>query len=183
MFALADSDSDGTVNRGASSRHIRRCRCRRKILLAAGAAVDTAMMDTGDTPLFVASQEGHEAVVSRLIAAGAAVDMATVDDGSTPLFVAVEEGHEAVVGRLIAARAAVDTTRTGTGADGEFGPMVDASVDAGPTALFAATSRGHTAVVQLLLAAGADSTKISPWGTAAEFAARHGLVELAQLLS
>ena len=52
-------------------------------LVAAGVAVDKAATDDGSTPLFVAAQEGNEAVVGRLIAAGAAVDKARIGDGAT----------------------------------------------------------------------------------------------------
>ena len=67
-------------------------------LVAAGVAVDKAATDDGSTPLFVAAQEGNEAVVGRLIAAGAAVDTATTDTEGTPMFAAAMDGFEAVRG-------------------------------------------------------------------------------------
>jgi cytohesin len=50
----------------------------------------------GWTPLFVAAQNGHEAVLRVLIKAGADINKAK-DDGVTPLFMAATLGHEAIV--------------------------------------------------------------------------------------
>ena len=66
-------------------------------------------------PLFVAAQEGHLTVVTKLIAAGADVDKATTDDGSTPLYIAAQSGHLTVVMKLIAAGADVNKARTTDG--------------------------------------------------------------------
>jgi NLR family CARD domain-containing protein 3 len=41
-------------------------------------------MDGGSTPLFIAAEEGHEAVVRALIDLGADINKAR-DDGATPL--------------------------------------------------------------------------------------------------
>ena len=57
------------------------------MLIEAGADVNKAMND-GATPLFMAAQWGHEAVVRALIEASADVNKAT-DDGKTPLSVAL----------------------------------------------------------------------------------------------
>ena len=59
-------------------------------------------VDGGATPLFMAAQHGHEAVVRFLVAEGnAAVDQAE-NGGATPLFIAAQQGHEAVVRFLVA---------------------------------------------------------------------------------
>ena len=68
-------------------------------LIAAGAAVDKATADSVATPLFVAAQGGHDAVVGRLLAAGADANKATYA-GENPLDVARLFGHEAVVAQL-----------------------------------------------------------------------------------
>jgi ankyrin repeat protein len=60
-----------------------------------GADVNGADED-GFTPLFVAAQEGHEAVVLALVKdLGATVDQ--VRKGCTPLYAAAAEGHKATV--------------------------------------------------------------------------------------
>ena len=48
------------------------------------------------TPLFIAAQEGHEAVLRLLIEAGADIIMAT-DDGVSPLYTAAQGGHAVIV--------------------------------------------------------------------------------------
>jgi ankyrin repeat protein len=53
-------------------------------------------MDNGGTPLNVAAQNGHAAIVRALIDLGADFKNAT-DNGGTPLDAAVEKGHDAIV--------------------------------------------------------------------------------------
>ncbi len=60
-----------------------------------GADVNKAM-DDGATPLLIAAQDGHEAIVRALIELGADVNKAT-DNGVTPLFFAAQNGHTAIV--------------------------------------------------------------------------------------
>jgi ankyrin repeat protein len=64
-------------------------------------------MDDGTTPLYIAAQNGHEAIVRVLIELGADVKKAE-DDGWTPLYVAAYEGNAVVVR---------DTTRRACGRD------------------------------------------------------------------
>ena len=148
-------------------------------LLKAGAPVDTAFED-GLTPLIASATQGHADVVAVLLAAGVSVNAAE-DDGCTALYMAAQGGHLEVVKRLLVAEADVDHATNDD--DDDFGTKSDPSVLAGPRPLFVAAWQGHTAVAKLLLEAGADRSKMSPWGTAAEFAARHGHVQLAQMLS
>ena len=70
-----------------------------RALIEAGADVNKAT-DVGATPLYIAAQNGHEAVVRALIELGADINKAK-DDGWTPLFIAAEKGHETVVRALI----------------------------------------------------------------------------------
>ena len=57
-----------------------------RALIEAGADVNKAK-DDGVTPLYIATCNGHEAVVRALIEAGADVNKAK-DNGVTPLFIA-----------------------------------------------------------------------------------------------
>jgi hypothetical protein len=92
----------------------------------------------GKTPLIVASQNGHTAVVAALLTHKATdANQAKTDNGSTPLFVASQKGRTAVVAALLAHEA--------TEAN-------QATTDNGCTPLFVASQNGHTAVVAALLA-------------------------------
>jgi ankyrin repeat protein len=57
-------------------------------------------MANGATPLYVASENGHEGIVSVLLNNDADVNICR-SKGSTPLFVACMEGHELVVKLLL----------------------------------------------------------------------------------
>ncbi len=59
------------------------------------------------TPLYVAAQNGHFALVKALVKAGAAVNQAR-GDGATPLSIAAQKVHLAVAEMLVKAGAAVD---------------------------------------------------------------------------
>jgi ankyrin repeat protein len=67
-----------------------------RALIELGADVNKARND-GVTPLYIAAQVGHEAVVRALIEAGVDVNRAA-DDGVTPLYVGAQQGHEAGAG-------------------------------------------------------------------------------------
>jgi hypothetical protein len=71
---------------------------------ACGAAVNQATQD-GATPLFIAAQIGHAAVVQLLVkeCGGAAVNQAT-QNGGTPLHAAAHQGHGEIAKWLVEAR-------------------------------------------------------------------------------
>ncbi|EWZ49027.1 ankyrin repeat protein [Fusarium oxysporum f. sp. albedinis] len=52
---------------------------------------------SGRTPLLLAAEHGHEAVVRLLLEGGAHTNAADKIEGRTPLSYAVDNGHEAVV--------------------------------------------------------------------------------------
>ncbi len=58
-----------------------------RLLLEGGVDVDNARTDVGATPLFMASQNGHDGVVRVLLEAGADVHKASTDHGLNPLLV------------------------------------------------------------------------------------------------
>jgi hypothetical protein len=90
-------------------------------LLRAGAEVD-ALSDEEDgwTPLLMAAQSGHGAVVLALLEAGADSET-TLDERYTPLVIAAQSGHEAVVLALLRAGADVE------GPDASYTPQIAAA--------------------------------------------------------
>eukprot|EP01051_Picozoa_sp_SAG22_P012073 SAG22_NODE_1224_length_5119_cov_2.362550_3_plen_129_part_00 len=89
-------------------------------------------IDDGATPLFIAAQNGHLAVVKLLLDRGATIDQAD-NAGATPLHAAADIGHEAIA-KLLLARGADRTVR--------FEPH------GSPAEL--AASQGHMALAELL---------------------------------
>lgn len=68
------------------------------LLLSAGVNVNTTRTDTGATPLYAASFNGHASVVELLLAADAIVDQRRTDDGMAALHAACSHGsHEMCV--------------------------------------------------------------------------------------
>ena len=110
-----------------------------KILLSAGASVDLGK-GTGATPLFIACEHGHAAIVKMLLVrARASVNLVTQRCNAqgqvetlTPIYVACKHGHREVAELLMLARASIDAN------------------ESGETPLSIAKQRGHTSVVQLL---------------------------------
>ena len=74
-------------------------------LLLRGEDIDRGT-NSGASPLFVAAQMGHGAVV-RLLAERADINRAR-DDGVTPLIIASQEGHESIVKLLLRRGADID---------------------------------------------------------------------------
>jgi ankyrin repeat protein len=63
-------------------------------LIAAGANVNTATTDDGQTATYVAAETGELEVLRALLAVKADHAAARTDNGTTPLTIAVEGGHE-----------------------------------------------------------------------------------------
>jgi len=110
-----------------------------RLLRVEGLDVNRGRPDTGATPLYMACEMNHEAVVERLLAHDAIdVNQATTDEyGDTPLYIACQNNHEAVVERLLA-HDAIDVNQ--------------ATTDDGTTPLYIACEENHEAVVERLLA-------------------------------
>lgn len=97
---------------------------------------------TGETPLYIASAQGHPKVVDVLTSAGAVVD-AVRRVLQRPLAVAAINGHSHVVERLVAAGADISARNYG----------IEATTG---TPLAIACKLGHASVVACLLDAGAN---------------------------
>ena len=97
--------------------------------------------DSGWTPLYWASLNGHVEVVKALLAAKAEVNKSS-NGGTTPLHGASSKGHVEVVKALLAAEAEVNKSDIG-----------------GRTPLYMASYKGHVDVVKALLAAEAEVNK------------------------
>ncbi|XP_063904174.1 uncharacterized protein LOC135123451 [Zophobas morio] len=101
---------------------------------------------TGATPLFIASQNGHEKVVEYLRTAGAEINCAN-NNGWTPLHIASQIGHEKVVEYLTTAGAEINRTES-----------------KGWTPLHLASQNGHENVVEYLTTAGAEINRTESKG-------------------
>ncbi len=64
-------------------------------------------MNTGESPLYIASQNGHIDVVKELVASGAQIDLQE-NTGTSPLYIASQNGHIDVVKELVASGAQID---------------------------------------------------------------------------
>ena len=143
-----------------------------KWLLENRCPVDEAT-DEGATPLYLAAQNGHGAVVRAPIQAGADVDKAS-NDGLTLLYIVAYDDRETVVRALIEAGAdvnkapdsgvtlyiaAYDGRETVVRALIKAGADVNKAKDNGVTPLFIAAQTGHKTVVRVLIELGADINK------------------------
>ena len=134
--------------------------------------VDLEVVDkNGQTPLNLASRQGHTDIVNCLLKAGSCVNHPD-NDGWTALRSAAWGGHTEVVGALLKAGAEVDHAdsdqRTALRAAAwgghddivikllEAGACVNKVDNEGRTALIAAAYMGHTEIVEHLLENGAD---------------------------
>ncbi|GKT84145.1 PFS domain-containing protein [Colletotrichum tofieldiae] len=117
------------------------------------------------SPLSLAAENGHEAIVRMLLMWGASINTSHTTD-STGLYSAAYSGHTDIVKLLIENGAAVD--------------YIDYN---GRTALYAAARSGHTDIVKLLIKNGAavDHTDSDRW-MALHAAARSGHTDIVKLL-
>ena len=139
------SEESGLVRIGRTALHYTAARGHNEaaglLIRASGPAMLEALSARGTTPLQLASEHGHVAVIEALAAAGANLAAAADDGMMAPLHVAAAMGHADAVSALLGAGAAVDPR------DAEQ-----------RTPLALAASYGRAEVVAVLLAAGADGS-------------------------
>jgi len=169
-----------------------------QMLLATGALTSAQEAGTNNTPLHVAAEQGHAALVSLLCAAGAPLDAPNAA-GATPLHAAVIRGHAAAAQALLAAGASVAALdaegRSALHSAAALGDLrlVETLIDAGAplnepdcsgwTPLHSAAGQGHRGVVRALLAAGAAAGAVTRGGKTPEDVARMAKrKEVSQLL-
>ncbi len=105
-------------------------------LLSSGARADISLEI--NTPLYVASRNGHGDIVDALLKLGAKEDSKSTVRSYSPLSIASIMGHVGIVAHLLAAGASVDYLDSY-----DYTPLLEAS------------DRGRHTIVKLLLAAGA----------------------------
>lgn len=135
-----------------------------KVLIARGARVGVGN-DYGETPLFLASREGHIGMIRLLVSHGADINAAPKTGGYSPLMAAVFNGHIETGQTLVANGVTVDLlSAAGLGLVAE----VEAALRRDPTVLdgngsatkapiYWAAMNGQFRIVQLLLARGAKT--------------------------
>jgi ankyrin repeat protein len=132
--------------------------------------VDSKDKDYGQTPLSLAAENGHEAVVRLLVDTGKADIDSKSNSGRTPLSLAAQRGHEAVVRLLVdTGKADIDSKDT----------------EYGQTPLSLAAQGGHEAVVRLLVDTGKadiDSKNTEYGQTPLSLAAQGGHEAVVRLL-
>ena len=138
-------------------------------LLSLGA--DTNTRQDGNTPLLIASQNGHSAIVKLLLQSSDIDVNVASKDGITPLIHASENGHTAIV-KLLLNTPGILLNQSGSDEQGC------------PTALTEASKKGHSEIVELLLqASGIDINHAAMGGmTPLIYATRAGHTAVVQLL-
>ena len=107
-----------------------------------GASADITRADNnGDTPMWIACQEGHLSVCQWLFEVGASADITRVNnDGTTPMLMVCHNGHLSVCQWLFEVGASADITRASNN---------------GRTPMWTACGKGHLSVCQWLILNGA----------------------------
>ena len=137
-----------------------------RLLIRAGARVNSANQDYGVTPLSLACTNGSAPMIETLLEAGADANI-TVREGETPLMTAARTGKLEAVNVLLARTVDVNVKEIWNG----------------QTALMWAIAEGHAPVAQALVDAGADIHARSNGGfTPLLFAVRKGSLDIVRLL-
>nr|XP_034319162.1 ankyrin repeat and KH domain-containing protein mask-like [Crassostrea gigas] len=92
------------------------------------------------SPLFIASEQGHDSIVQLLLENGADINLCT-KDGVSPLYIACQNGYESTVQLLL-----------------KYGADIDLCPNNGASPLIIACQNGHGSTVQLLLENGAKDS-------------------------
>ena len=110
-----------------------------KMLIYAGAHIESVTRNGNYTPLHLASRTGNAAVIKALLDAGANPNAATTSGGATPLHFAAAQGDRAAIEALLLKKATVDSKEA-----------------FGETPLMWAAAYDRVSAVELLVAKGAD---------------------------
>ena len=152
--------------------------------------------ETGESPLTLAAQQGHEAVVEALIWAGADVNMLDVN-GRTPIHVAVQLNDSETLEILLHHKANPNLhdgdhiTPLQIAAQRGYADIAETLLDAGAAPngsegdtppLISAVSNGYYDAVKVLLEAGAHPNVDRDGETAISLAVNNGDVNIAKLL-
>ncbi|UKZ70704.1 uncharacterized protein TrAtP1_011676 [Trichoderma atroviride] len=168
-----------------------------EVVLLAETDIDNRDKDDR-TPLFLAVDNGHEAIAKLLLDKGADVHIKDNHD-QTPLTRAVVKGHQNIVTWLFGRGASIeegyyDRTPLSWAAENGYLAIVEFLIEKGAyighadhrgrTPLFWAAECGHLAIVERLLEKGADIEKsASPNGTPLLQAVKQGHLAIVELLA
>ncbi len=167
------------------------------LLISAGANINLQSKHE-KTPLYVASEEGREAIVKLLVRNNADVNYLNGLNKTTALYIASEKGHEAIAELLIRNNADVNhinrIDRTALYIASEKGHEAivkllvrnNASVNHinrfGHAPLYIASEKGHLKIVEFLIKHKADINQLTMGSTALYVASEKGQLEIVDLL-
>lgn len=153
-----------------------------QLLLESRAQVDLRD-EKEQTPLVLASHEGHTEIVRALLGENAHPGLAIGPRGRTPIHYAARKGHSAVVDLLLRAQGDVDgmdfhqwTALQYAASRGHShvvhllaraGASIDAPTNSGNTPLYSATMMGHCEAIRALILYGADRMRKNEHGKCA----------------